>query len=77
MSVKTIPAKKNVSQLLENKDYITSEDIPLNNDFDYVMSIIIAVEYDHRNSNYRLRLLDGNVCKNGYSIPNMRIEKKS
>lgn len=56
MSVKTIPAKKNVSQLLENKDYITSEDIPLNNNFDYVMSIIIAVEYDHRNSNYRLRL---------------------
>ncbi len=77
MSVKTIPTAEYVSQLLKGKEYIMSEDIPLNNDFDYVMSIMIAAEYDHNDSNYRLQLLDGNVYKNGYSIPNMRIERKS
>jgi len=39
------------------------------------MSIMIAAEYDYIKSGYRLELLDGSVSKNGYSIPNMRIEK--
>lgn len=75
MSVKTIPTEEYIGQLLRDKDYITSEDIPLYNDFDYVMSIMIAAEYDYQNSSYRLEFLDGNVSRNGYSIPSMRISK--
>lgn len=76
MGVKTIPTEKYVEQLLGDKDFISSENIPLNNDFDYVMSIMIAAEYDYKQSGYRLELLDGSISKNGYSIPNMRIVKK-
>jgi len=77
MSVKTIPAEEYVNQLLGDKDFITSGDIPLNNDFDYVMSIMIAAEYDYQSSSYRLELLDGSVSRNGYKIPAMKISKKS
>lgn len=76
MGVKTIPTEKYVEQLLGDKDFISSENIPLNNDFDYVMSIMIAAEYDYKQSGYMLELLDGSISKNGYSIPNMRIVKK-
>lgn len=77
MSVKTIPAEEYVNQLLGDKDFITSGDIPLHNDFDYVMSIMIAAEYDYQSSSYRLELLDGSVRRNGYTIPAMKISKKS
>lgn len=76
MGVKTIPTEKYVEQLLGDKDFISSENIPLNNDFDYVMSIMIAAEYDYKQSGYMLELLDGSISKNGYFIPNMRIVKK-
>lgn len=75
MGVKTVPTEKYVKQLLGDKEFITSENIPLANDFDYVMSIMIVAEYDCENSGYRLELQDGSVSKNGYTIPNMRIEK--
>ena len=77
MGIKAIPTEEYVRQLLGDKELITSEDIPLNNDFDYMMSLMITAEYDYQNSNYRLQLLDGSVCRNGYSIPNMQIRKKT
>jgi hypothetical protein len=77
MSVETIPAEEYVMQLLGGKEFITSEDIPLNDDYDYVMSLMIAAEYDYKKSGYRLEILDGSVERNGYSIPNVRITKKS
>ena len=77
MGVKTIPTEKYVEQLLGDKDFISSDNIPLNNDFDYVMSIMIAAEYDYQSSSYRLELLDGSVSRNGYKIPAMKISKKS
>jgi hypothetical protein len=77
MSVKTIPAEEYVMQLLGGRGSITSEDIPLNNDSDYVMSLMIAAEYDYKKSGYRLEILDGSVERNGYSIPNIKIMKKS
>ncbi|AOT68720.1 hypothetical protein SAMN02745975_03152 [Geosporobacter subterraneus DSM 17957] len=45
MGIKTILAEEYVGQLLGDKDFITSEDIPLDNDFDFVMSLMIAAEY--------------------------------
>ena len=77
MSVKTVPPEDYVAQLLAGKDFISSEDIPLSNDFDYVMSIIIVAQYDCETSRYRLELLDGSHSRNGYSIPNMIIHVAS
>lgn len=77
MAVKTVPPEGYVMQILGDKDYITSDDIPLNNDFDYVMSIMIVAEYDCNNSRYRLDFLDGSINRNGYSIPNMTISKRT
>ena len=77
MSVKTVPPEDYVLQLLAGKDFISSEDIPLSNDFDYVMSIIIVAQYDCEMSRYRLELFDGSHSRNGYSIPNMIIRMRS
>ncbi len=77
MAVKAVPAEGYVMGLMGDKEFITSEDLPLNNDFDYVMSILIAAEYDHKKSRYRLDFLDGSVSKNGYTIPLLKFTKKS
>lgn len=77
MSVKTVPTEEYVNQLLGDKGFITSDDLPLNDDFDYVMSIMIAAEYNYQNSSYRLELLDGSISRNGYTIPAMKIIKKT
>lgn len=45
MGIKTVPAEEYVRKLLGDKDFINSEDIPLDNDFDFVMSLMIASEY--------------------------------
>lgn len=76
MAVKTVPTEDYARQILGDRDFITSDDIPMSNDFDYVMSIMIAAEYDYINSSYRLELLDGNIIRNGYTVPNIRICKK-
>jgi len=76
MSISTIPTEKYVEQLLGDREFIASDSIPLENDFDYVMSIMIAAEYDCKNSVNRLELLGGSTNKNGYTIPNMRLHRK-
>ena len=68
-----IPTPMYIEQLLRDVDSITSEQLPLENDFDFVMSIKIVVEYDCKSSGYELQLFDGVTSKNGYSIPNMKI----
>jgi len=77
MSVKTVPPEDYVVQLLAGKDFISSDDIPLSDDFDYVMSFIIVAQYDCETSRYRLEPLDGSHSRNGYSIPNMIIRMRS
>ena len=77
MSVKTVSPEDYVVQLLADKGFISSEDIPLSNDFDYVMSIMIVAQYDCETSRYRLEFLDGSHSRNGYSIPNMIIRVRS
>lgn len=76
MSVKTVPTEDYVAQILADRDSISSEDIPLANDFDYVMSIMIVAEYDCETSQYGIEFSDGSISRNGYSIPNMKIHKE-
>ena len=57
MSVKTIPAEEYVNQLLGDKDFITSSDIPLNNDFDYVMCPFAIIIYNSCTISYNSQLL--------------------
>lgn len=75
MSVKTIPATDYAEWLLCNRDHITAADIPMETDFDYVMSIMLAVDYDEGASPYKLTFGEGQIKKNGYSYPNMTISR--
>ena len=77
MSVKTIPTDEYVAQILGNRDFILSENIPLNNDFDYVMSLMIVATYDCQRSNYMLEFLSGDTSKGRYTLPNIKIYKKT
>ena len=76
MGIKTIPATEYVEKLLGNRDSITSADFPMENDFDFIMSMMIAAGYDSENSTYHLEFGAGEVKKNGYTIPNMTISKR-
>ena len=75
MGVTTIPTPTYIEQLLRDVDSIASEQLPLETDFDFVMSIKIVAEYDCKISGYEVQLFDGITTKKGYSIPNMKISK--
>ena len=75
MGVKTIPTEEYVARLLEGREYMESKDFPLENDFDFVMSLMVVMDYEEGESPYNLEFLEGKVKKNGYSIPNMEISR--
>jgi len=77
MSVKTVPTDEYVAQILGDKDFILSESIPVDNDFDYVMSLMIVATYDCQQSKYLLEFLGGDTPKGRYTLPNMKISKKT
>lgn len=52
------------------KRKLTSADLPLENDDDYVCSIMLSVSDRHK-----VEFLDGSITRNGYTIPNMVIKK--
>ena len=76
MSVKTIPANEYVAQLLHDRDSIHSSEFPMNSDFDYVMSMMITMEYDAKTSPYQLEFLEGQAHIGRYSIPNMIVSRR-
>lgn len=49
---------------------MTTADLPLNSDYDYVMSLILLAE---QGESYEVEVLEGTVSKNGYTVPNLRI----
>jgi hypothetical protein len=77
MSVKTVPTDEYVAQVLGDRDFILSDNIPLYSDFDYVMSLMIVATYDCQRSKYMLEFLGGNTSKGRYTLPNMKISKKT
>ena len=54
---------------LGDRDTCLSADIPLENDRDYVMSLLAVLSGGSRQAAYQVEELGGSVCENGYSIP--------
>ena len=76
MSVKTIPVNEYVDKLLRDRDSISSAEIEIGGDFDYVMLMMVAMEYDSETSPYRLVYSEGQTTTGVYNIPNMVISRK-
>jgi len=76
MSVKTIPVNEYVDILLRNRDRVSSEELQIDGDFDYIMLMMVTMEYDSRRSPYRLEFGEGMAKIGDYGIPNMIISRK-
>ena len=57
-------------------DTCLSTDIPLENDRDYVMSLLAVLSGGSRRAAYQVEELGGSVCENGYSIPKVQFSRK-
>ena len=61
---------------LGDRDTCLSADIPLENDRDYVMSLLAVLSGGSRRAAYQVEELGGSVCENGYSIPKVQFSRK-
>jgi len=76
MSVKTIPVNDYVDRILQDRDYVTSGELQIDGDFDYVMLFMLVMEYDSKKSPYYLEFGEGQVEIGRYGVPNMVISRK-
>ncbi len=61
---------------LGESDVCRSEDIPLKNDKDYVMSLLAVLTGGDRSADFTVQELDGERRENGYAIPELQISRK-
>ena len=61
---------------LGDRDTCLSADIPLENDRDYVMSLLAVLSGGSRRAAYQVEELGGSGCENGYSIPKVQFSRK-
>ena len=61
---------------LGESDVCRSEDIPLKNDKDYVMSLLAVLTGGDRSADFTVQELDGERRENGYAIPKLQISRK-
>ena len=61
---------------LGDADMRCSEELSLEEDKDYIMSLLAILESKDASAGYVVQELDGIFCKNGYSIPQMQIRRK-
>ena len=61
---------------LGESDVCRSEDIPLENDKDYVMSLLAVLTGGDRSADFTVQELDGERRENGYAIPELQISRK-
>lgn len=76
MSVKTIPVNEYADRILQGHDRVSSDELQINGDFDYVMLMMLTMEYDRLKSPYRLEFGEGQTAIGRYEIPNMTISRK-
>jgi len=65
-----------VQDWLGESDVCRSEDIPLKNDKDYVMSLLAVLTGGDRSADFTVQELDGERRENGYAIPELQISRK-
>ena len=61
---------------LGDADIRCSEELSLEEDKDYIMSLLAILGSKDTSAGYVVQELDGIFCKNGYSIPKMQIRRK-
>ena len=61
---------------LGDRDTCRSADIPLENDKDYVMSLLAVLSGSSKRAAYEVEELGGSIRENGYSIPQMQFSRK-
>lgn len=61
---------------LGDADIRCSEELSLEEDKDYIMSLLAILGSKDASAGYVVQELDGIFCKNGYSIPQMQIRRK-
>jgi hypothetical protein len=76
MSVKPIPATEYVDRILADRDNISSSELEVEGDFDFVMLMMVALDYDVEASPYLLEFSQGQTRIGRYYIPNMRISRR-
>lgn len=64
-----------VRKCFSGKDTLLSQELPLSNDRDYIMSIL-AVASSGPRSFYRIKRLEGTYTQNGYTIPRFELIRK-
>lgn len=65
-----------LSRALADRASITTEELALNNDTDFILLLIAVVRSTDRNAPYGIEFFPGQVQTNGYGLPQMRIYKK-
>lgn len=69
-------AWKYLEQVLKNRDSITSEELVLEQDDQFIWLLLAAVRSTDRNAPFSVEFLSGDAENNGYHIPKMRIYRK-
>lgn len=73
-------SKKNVNEyvdrLLGDKNEITSREIAIENDDDYIMTLLSVVQANDRSSKYSIEFADEEVISGKYEIPLMTYRKR-
>jgi hypothetical protein len=62
--------------LADGKDVISSADISINDDSDFILLILVVIRQNERGMPYSVDMRDGRIERNGYFIPDMVIQKK-
>lgn len=65
-----------VDSLLTGRSEITSDNIEITNNEDFILLILAVVRQNDLGMDYKIQLSEGKVNRNGYVIPNMNIKRK-
>jgi len=64
------------SLFVDRGDQISSENIEINSDADFILLILAVIRQNERGMTYTVQMNEGKVERNGYSIPRMIIKKR-
>lgn len=69
-------ARTYITQALGEKDAMTSDELELNADSEFILLLLATVRSTDRGSPFTIEFLDGQTQKNGYSVPKMRFIRR-
>lgn len=68
--------KEYINKLLKDKDSISSKEIDISSDDEFIIIFLAAVRSGEKNTDYRAQFGEGQVDVNGYSIPEIIFTRK-